>query len=41
MLPEYLGADCSGSADFFDDGALDALHNPAVVEETAAETGHD
>lgn len=34
MLPEYLGADCLGSTDFFSEDALDALQYPPIKEET-------
>lgn len=34
MLPRFLGSDCLGSTDFFNDDALEALQSPLVVEET-------
>ena len=34
MLPPFRGEDCTGSTDFFSDGALNALQAPLVAEET-------
>eukprot|EP00566_Odontella_aurita_P014007 CAMPEP_0113526506 /NCGR_PEP_ID=MMETSP0015_2-20120614/779_1 /TAXON_ID=2838 /ORGANISM="Odontella" /LENGTH=439 /DNA_ID=CAMNT_0000424839 /DNA_START=194 /DNA_END=1509 /DNA_ORIENTATION=+ /assembly_acc=CAM_ASM_000160 len=39
MLPEYMGSDCRGSTDFFDDDALDALQSPLVKDETLRRRG--